>query len=290
MAVADSRRMQLRDGRTLGYAEYGDPCGRPLIYCHGFPGSRLEASIADEAAQRQGIRLISIDRPGIGLSSFREKRTFADWPADVLELADALGLATFAVLGVSGGSPYAAACAARIPYRLTRVGIVAGISPLSAPEATLSMLPLGRLGLRLAGGSPLLGRIFYAGFCRLIHRDPRRFLEQMAESLPEIDRQVLARSEVQRVLVASAQAAVADGSRGGARELALYSRPWGFLLQEIPLEVILWHGGLDNTIPPAMGRFLAGSIPRCRPLFFPDEGHYSLPIDHMEEILGALVE
>jgi pimeloyl-ACP methyl ester carboxylesterase len=111
--VKDSadRTLRLGDGRRLGYAERGDPGGRPLLYFHGWPGARVEARLADEPAKAAGVRLVALDRPGMGFSDFQRGRTFVDWSADVVEVADALQLDRFAVLGISGGGPYAAACA-----------------------------------------------------------------------------------------------------------------------------------------------------------------------------------
>jgi pimeloyl-ACP methyl ester carboxylesterase len=129
--VEDSggKPIRLPDGRLLDYAEWGDPSGQPLIYCHSFPGSRAEGRLGDQPAKHAGVRVIAPDRPGMGLSDFQPGRALVDWPDDVGHLADALGLERFAVLGISGGSPYAAVCAWRLPQRLTDVGIVSGIGP-----------------------------------------------------------------------------------------------------------------------------------------------------------------
>lgn len=124
------KTLQLHDGRTFGYAEYGLAEGKALFYFHGYPGARVEAEPFAEYAAREGIRLISVDRPGMGLSSFQPGRHFLDWPDDVVELADCLHLDRFAVVGVSGGGPYALACVYKIPERLTACGIVSGIGPL----------------------------------------------------------------------------------------------------------------------------------------------------------------
>ena len=109
--------LKLKDGRTLGYIDLGNKDGKPLFHFHGFPGSRLEATILADRAIVKNIRVICIDRPGMGLSDFKENRTLLDWPDDVVELADALEIDKFAVEGISGGGPYAAACAYKIPDR-----------------------------------------------------------------------------------------------------------------------------------------------------------------------------
>ena len=97
-------RIELPDGRALAYAEFGQSDGLPVVYCHGSPGSRLEPLlIGDEVLTRAGLRVISPDRPGMGGSDFQPGRRIPDWPADLVCLADSLGLARFAMLGNSGG-------------------------------------------------------------------------------------------------------------------------------------------------------------------------------------------
>ena len=131
------QRMILKDGRTLGFAEYGDPNGKPVLECHGWPSSRLQASNYDQAGKKVGARIIGIDRPGIGISTFKKGFRVVDWPSDVVELADALGLERFAVVGISSGSPYGLVCARFIPKRLTSCAIVCGICPLKVEGETL---------------------------------------------------------------------------------------------------------------------------------------------------------
>ena len=128
----NSTTFQLRDGRTLGYAEYGNSAGTPLFYFHGHPGSRFEAGFFAQQATHNGIRLIGIDRPGMGLSSYKAGRQFLDWPDDVVELADNLHIDRFAVARFSGGGPYALACAVKIPHRLLSCGIISGVGVLVA--------------------------------------------------------------------------------------------------------------------------------------------------------------
>jgi pimeloyl-ACP methyl ester carboxylesterase len=125
------QRVSLRDGRTLGFAEFGDPNGDPVLEFHGCPGSRLEAWNYDEVGKKLGARVIGIDRPGFGISTYVKGYRIVDWPADVSEFADALGLERFAVAGISSGSPYALASARFIPERLKGCAIVSGRSPLT---------------------------------------------------------------------------------------------------------------------------------------------------------------
>jgi pimeloyl-ACP methyl ester carboxylesterase len=284
------KQVRLPDGRRLGYAEFGDPLGRPVLYFHGFPASRLEARLAHEAALRTGVRLVAADRPGSGLSDFLPERTLSDWPVDVTSLAESLGLGRFAILGVSGGGPYAAACACLMPQRLTAVGIVGGLGPLAKAKAGREMQPAARFSFFLARRAPKMTGILYRGmvvpFFRFLPAIP---LALLSAGAPPRDREVLQRPGVKRVLLASLAEAFRQGGRGAVQELLLYSRPWGFDPAAIRARVEFWHGERDATVPVSMGRNLAAIIPGCKATFLPEEGHFSLPVDHAEEILRALV-
>jgi pimeloyl-ACP methyl ester carboxylesterase len=279
--------LRLRDGRTLGYAEYGDPKGKPGFFFHGFPGSRLQARVADATAARLGVRIIALERPGFGLSDFKPGRTIGDWPADVTEAADALAIDRFAVMGASLGGPYAAACALAMPDRLTTAAIVSGFAPLDAPGATDGMSRLNHLVLTLGRRLPWLVRLAMWWMGRQARRDPQRLLDMMSADVPEADKAVLARPEVQAVFKDDVVEAFRCGSRGAAWELVLFTRPWGFRLEDICMEVYLWQGEADVNVPPSMGRYQARAIPNCRATFYPDEGHL-IAVDHMEEIQAVL--
>ena len=121
------RTIKLKDGRTLGYIDIGNKEATPIFHFHGYPGSRLEALLLADRDIINSIRIISVERPGMGLSDFKKGRTLLDWPDDVVELADALKIDKFAVEGISGGGPYAAACAYKIPERLISCGIISGL-------------------------------------------------------------------------------------------------------------------------------------------------------------------
>jgi pimeloyl-ACP methyl ester carboxylesterase len=277
--------IQLRDGRRLGYAEWGDPRGQPLVYFHGCPGSRAEGRVGDEAAKVSGIRVIAPDRPGMGLSDFQPRRALIHWPDDVSQVAEALGLERFAVLGISGGSPYAAVCAWRLPQRLIAAGIVSGISPLDVPGVTEGMSRQNRL-LFQAGRLPMLPRVVM-GMTAVQARRPDRALEQGRRSFAPVDHLYLDRPELREILTASLAEAFRRGGRGPAWELRLYARPWGFRLADIQMPVHLWHGERDTNDPIAMGRHLAAAIPDCRASFYPGEGHLHF-VDRLPQILRAL--
>lgn len=134
--------LTLKDGRHLGFAEYGSSNGFPILFFHGLPGSRLEAEKLHAAALKVQVRLIGLDRPGMGLSSPQKNRTLLDYPEDIIEFATLLNLKKFSIVGHSGGAPYVAACAYRIPEMLTKAAIVSGMAPLTHPEVRIACLKL----------------------------------------------------------------------------------------------------------------------------------------------------
>lgn len=283
MEAIDRRSIRLRNGRRLGYAEWGDPNGHPLIYCHGWPSSRLEGRLAHHAGVASAVRVISPDRPGIGLSDYQFRRTLADWPDDVAELADALGLARFSILGPSGGAPYAAACAWKLRHRLTGVGLVAGIGPIDAPGATVGMSRMNWLLLRVAGRLPLAPTAAM-GIAAARARRPERLLSSATVS--DVDRPYWNR--MKEILEPTIAEAFRQGGRGQARELRLLARPWGFRLEDIAVPVRLWHGERDPNSSMAMARHVATMIPECRATYYPDEGHLFFVGERLTEILRAL--
>ena len=281
--------LALKDGRRLGYAQYGDLNGKPLFYFHGMPGSRLEGELTEEAARKLGIRVIATARPGYGLSDFQPRRTFLDWPADVVALADALAIDRFAVAGVSGGGPYVSICALNIPERLTAAGIIAGVGPFDQPDATEGMSSANRMLFGLAKRFPWLIRLPMAVMSFATRHFADRLMSAMVRSLPEPDQVAVKRPEIMAMFKQDTNEAYRSGSRGAAWEALMYARPWGFRLEGIAMEVHLWQGEVDKNVPPSMGHYQARAIPNCRANFYPDEGHISLAVNHIEEILATLV-
>ena len=280
------KRIRLRDGRSLGYENYGDPTGKPIFYFHGMPGSRLQRHPDVGIAASMNVRVITIDRPGYGLSDFQPGRRLLDWPDDVVQLADALAIDKFAILGVSGGGPHAAACAFRIPQRLSAVAMVSSPQPLNRPEDAGCMSRLARVGLRLGRKAPLLLRLA-VWLLSNPGRNPARFVQQGYESWPACDRAILDRPDFRAMLIADFAEAARLGVRAYWWDLVLLARLWGFQLSDITMPIHLWHGEEDNIVPVCMGHYLATAIPNCRAHFIPGQGHF-LALEHLPEILAAL--
>jgi pimeloyl-ACP methyl ester carboxylesterase len=274
----------LSDGRRLGFVEYGDRQGRPVFYFHGFPGSRLEAKLAETTALDTHVRFIGIDRPGYGISDFKPERKFVDWADDVIGLADSLGFDRFSILGVSGGGPYAAACAFKIPDRLNAVGIVCGMGPVDVPGLNENMPWMYRRGLRLASCLPAIVSAVYPFLAFLFRNYPGFILSILSAKVEAPDKTALKNKDLREALSASFQEAFRRSLRWPAADVVLYSRPWGFRLQDINIPVHLWHGERDRIVPAAMARYLAKIIPNCQANFYADDGHFSIILNRIEEI------
>lgn len=278
--------IELPGGRALSYAEFGRPNGTPLFLFHGTPGSRLTGRLGHNAAADRNIRLIVPDRPGFGRSDFQSGRTILDWPDDITVLASSLGIEKFGVAGISGGGPYALACAARLPERVTGTAVVSGLGPVRNTTVR-GMSRLNRTQLTIARKVPLLFRAEWMILGLFGQRYPEKLMTKVTSSLPEVDRDVFQRDEVHDTLVADLQEAMVRGSRGVAHELTLMARPWGFRLEEIAAPVHLWQGELDRNVPVAMGRYQSKALPNCTATFLPSAGHYWY-VDNLDTVFAAL--
>lgn len=278
--------IKLRDGRTLAFAEWGDPRGRPIVHHHGVPGCRLEHEASAEVYRAAGVRVITPDRPGYGLSDPRPGRTLLDWPADVAQLADALGLERFGISSLSGGGVFALACALRMPERLTAVVLAGCPAPMDRPEALRGMRFLNRAGILLARRAPAL----LAAGCRLaggaVRRHPGFFYECSSRDKPAADRRWLSRPDVRGDELATLREALRQGVAGYVRDVVLLAQPWDFRPGDIAVPVQLWHGDADTVVPAHHARQLAASIPAARLVACPGEGHMVM-WNHLAEILEA---
>jgi pimeloyl-ACP methyl ester carboxylesterase len=268
----------------LGYAEYGVPGGLPVFGFHGTPGSRLMFRIAHEAAVEANIRLIAPERPGFGISSRHPGRSLKSYAADIAELAELLDMDRFAVAGVSGGGPYAAACAALLKERITALALISPIGPVCGSDKP-DRIGRGhffafRIMPRIPPLSALVCGIGRAAFLYI----PKLMYAFILSRASSTDWRVLSRPDVRRNLLAG----VAEGCRPGVRttmqELAIFSRPWNVPYEEITAPAILWQGLSDRNISVPAAIRLGELIPHCQVELVPDAGHYWI-FDNMKKVL-----
>lgn len=282
--LRETNSIKLHDGRVLSYAEYGDPKGRPLFFFHGWPSSRFQGGVIHEAARRLGVRVISPDRPGYGLSDFKKGRTLLDWPDDVVDLADKLAIDTFSVVGVSGGGPYAAVCAYKIPERLRNVGIVVGLAPTDIEGVLEGMAPVNKFAWKFYHRFPWL-----RDFAVTLH------LSQARKIIPDFfsvsfrsksDRKIMS-TNVKQEIARNRDEAYRQGKEATALDLKIYTDDWGFPLHEIRSKVYLWYGEADKNVSLRMGKYYASQIKNSELVIYPNEGHFLIR-RHGEEILKTL--
>jgi len=282
-------RLTLTCGRELAYAEFGAPDGLAVMYCHGFPGSRLEAEVAHRVARTLGIRLIAADRPGFGCSDASPARTLLGWAEDLRELADRLELDEFSMLGVSGGAPYALACAFALPRRIRSAAIVSGLAPRGA-LAGASRTSTSGLGLRITTRLPRSAQVIARVLSILACRASPLLFTIMSATAPRADRRALNDGKFRSSLAASMREAFRNGASGAATDLRLLCASWGFDLRSVNVPIRIWHGARDRVVPISMGRFLEQRLPDCLATYFKEHGHYSLVHDCADQILYRLID
>ena len=264
----------LADRRRLAYAEYGDPDGFPVFLFHGLPGSRLSWGLLPDNPFPSGLRLIALDRPGYGRSDPRPHRTHLEWANDVAELADALAIDHFAMVGVSGGGPGALACAWKMPDRITSLNIVASPAPTNAPGVFEGMSKTNRFFMRLAWNLPWLSSLNARLLAAIIRRNPGRYINTMQVKVHDVDKAIIARPEIQQMLVADFSEALNQGAQGMIDDLsANHGQLWGFPLDDIKTKVTFWYCELDRSVPLAMGRYLSEAVPNSELRVIKDAGH-----------------
>lgn len=261
--------------RRLGFAEFGDPQGRAFFWLHGTPGARRQIPLEARAyAERNRIRLIGVDRPGIGSSTphaYANVLAFAD---DLRTIADVLGIDQMAVIGLSGGGPYTLACATAMPDRVVVAGVLGGVAPTVGVEGIGGGL-MG-LGSFVAPALPFIGlplRLALVGLVRSIKPIAPVALKGYAMVSPEGDRRLLERPEIGAMFLDD----LLNGSRkqlaAPLADVAVFARDWGFRLDEVKVPVRWWHGDKDHIVPFAHGEHVVARLPDAELYTLPGESH-----------------
>lgn len=278
----------LKDGRHLGFAEYGCINGFPILFFHGLPGSRLEAEKLHSAALKLQVRLIGLDRPGMGLSSPQKNRTILDWPEDVKEFTTALNLKNFSIVGHSGGAPYVAACAYRIPEKIHKAVIVSGIAPLTYPEAISSLSKSQKLMHWMMRYCPVVLKLMMKMSCKALENPDR--LKTMLKALPEADAKIFENTHCKDSIVLSLKEAFRQNASGVVADFKLLPKSWGFDLEEIRCPFFVWQGGEDQQAPVKHAEIYAQHVPQAHYVFLENEGHISILYNYGEQILISALE
>jgi pimeloyl-ACP methyl ester carboxylesterase len=265
----------VRDGRRLSFAEYGSHRGPAIVWMHGTPGARRQIPLdAREFAEEQGLRIIGIDRPGIGSSTPYLYPNVLDWTADLTLLLDALGIDDVRIIGLSGGGPYALAAGAGLPDRVRGVGVLGGVAPTRGDDAVdggaiqlavrlAPLLSLGRvpLGVALTTAIRTVKPLAGAG------------LDLYAAVQPPGDKNLLSRPEFKAMFLDD----LINGSRfqtsAPLADLVLFTRDWGFDLADVTVPVRWWHGDADHIVPFRHGQHVVDRLPDATMSVIDGESH-----------------
>lgn len=262
-------------GRRLSFAEFGNPHGTAVLWMHGTPGARRQVPVeAREFAEEHDLRIIGIDRPGIGSSTPHLYDDFADWVPDLEVLADVLGIDTMRIIGLSGGGPYALAAGALLPDRVVGVGVLGGVAPMHGPDAISGgLITIAPYVAPLLSLTRVPLGFVLAQTIRLIRPLAGVVIDGYAAVQPRGDRDLLGRPEFRAMFLDD----LLNGSRfqisAPLADLVLFTRPWGFEAADVQVPVWWWHGDADHIVPHAHGKHMADRLPDARFSTIDGESH-----------------
>ncbi len=288
-------RFNLPSGRRLGYAEYGDPSGAVVLWFHGTPGGRRQIPmLARRTAERLGLRLVAVERPGTHLSDSHHYEAVAQWATDMAHVADALGAERIGVVGLSGGGPYALSCGAVPPLaeRVAAIGVLGGVVPAVGPDASASgAIDLAR---RFA---PLLSRIRWplsavaSGLILPIIPFAHYAYLAFAATTHEGDRRVFADPDMEPMFLDDIVIVSRGRFRAAVDDVRLFGRDWGFRLADVQAPVRWWHGDADPIVPFDGAQAAVSRLPHVELMLRPKESHlggFAVADEVLEYIRGLL--
>ena len=279
------------EDRQIGFAEFGNPQGRAVFWLHGTPGARRQIPVeARVFAEQQNIRLIGVDRPGIGSSTPFQYDNVLAFANDMRTIADTLGVDRMAVVGLSGGGPYALACAAAMPERIVATGVLGGVAPTVGPDSISGgLVALGALAAPFiqVAGAPL--RLAAVALIRMIRPVAEPAVYLYARISPQADRELLVRPEFKAMFLDD----LLNGSRkqmsAPFSDIVAFARDWGFRLDEVKVPVRWWHGDKDHIVPFAHGQHVVARLPDAELHHLPGESHLA-GLGRAEDILRTMVD
>ena len=266
--------LMLSDGRQLGYAEFGDLKGVPVFVFHPSTGSRLQSHPNNSIAKDLGVRVIVADRPGLGLSDPLPARKILDWPADVEQLADYLGLDMFSVIGFCGGGPYALACAHELSGKLSAVTCVSGVTPFDNINLMYGVSPANKLFVKLATQLPSAVFKLTTLMAKGLVKKPEQYLDHIHAKLCKTDQQALCEPELLDNFQLALSQAFKQGPKAFTEEQLLFSESWHFSVRNISMPVTLWHGEEDCHVNIELARKLAATLPNGKLEAMKNYGHF----------------
>jgi pimeloyl-ACP methyl ester carboxylesterase len=289
--TANEGTFTLPDGRDLGFASFGDvSASETIFWLHGTPGARRQIPFDARAyAEEAQVRIVGIDRPGIGWSTAHLHDNVLGFAQDIEHLADHLGVDTMHVVGLSGGGPYTLAAGAAMPERVTSLGVIGGVAPTVGPDAVGGGL--------VAVAKPLapvikavrrpLGAALSAGI-RLATPIAPTAIDAYRVVQPEGDRRLLGDEDFRAMFI--------DDLVNGGREqfsaflsdIVLFARDWGFRLADVHQPVRWWHGNADHIVPFRHGQHVVERLPNAELIPLVGEAHLG-GLGVATDIVGGIV-
>jgi len=285
---ATGRMLMLSDGRRVRYHVYGDPKGRPVLALHGTPGSLLKFASADAAARRRGIAIVSVDRWGYGASEAPRAPRLSDYAHDMDAVMTQLGWQRFAVLGISGGGPFAVAVAAGLGERITALALVAPVGEIAGHRVGPDGLSLFHgFCFRALASQPIAVRAVFLAFRAILSISGGAAIRISTSRAASADRTIMARPEARRHLAATFKDGLTGLARGPALDLALFRKAWDVEPATAQCEARLWLGAVDRNVPLVSARDLARRLGRCEMVRPADAGHYWI-VENTDVVLDWL--
>jgi pimeloyl-ACP methyl ester carboxylesterase len=288
MIKAETKQHTLSDGRTLAYCQYGDAQGIPVFFAHGGPGSRLEGELFHDSAVKHGFCLIATDRPGMGQSTFKPNRQLLDYPKDILELAEAMGIDKFGVMGWSGGGAHTVVCGYALSKRLLFNIALGGYTNFGQLPGAADMLKAkaDRISVRLSHKYPRLFQLFFDMMAFSVSYFPTTYYNSVASAVNQSDKEIMADPAFKRYFMADQKEAFAQGSRGVTVDAAVHYVDWGIRLSDITAKLHVFHSTEDTLVPVAFGKHLAENVPNCEFHLLDKQGHL-FPATHQDLIFAT---
>ncbi|MCU1426299.1 MAG: alpha/beta hydrolase fold protein [Actinomycetia bacterium] len=287
--VGEVRATRVASGRDVGYYEFGDPSGFPVIALHGTPASGAGFLFAHESARAHGLRLLAPDRPGVGRSDLVKRRPVRAYASDLAEFADALGIDRFAVLGYSGGGPFACAAAYGLPHRVQSVAVVAGAGQIGVWATPRESDVMDWFFMRAARYSPFVASGLLWMVAEVAKRVPQIPSLSIARELGEADRDAFASPVNREAAVRMFTDAFVRGSRGAVDDYAAIAEPWGFDVEDIRVPIYVFQGDADTIVPLAHAEALTERVPDAKLVVWPGAGHFGV-ITHIDEVFTSLFD
>jgi pimeloyl-ACP methyl ester carboxylesterase len=284
-------QFHLSCGRRLGYAEYGNPSGPVVLWFHGTPGGRRQFPLLGRrAAEKLGLRVVLVERPGSGLSDPHAYDAVVDWATDMCQVADVLGAERLGVVGLSGGGPYALCCGGATTFasRVAAIAVLGSVTPSVGPDATATGIidVARRLAPILSGLRQPLAAVAAGLVVPVIplgHYAYRAF----ASGMPEGDQRVFADPEMEAMFIDDIVVVAKGRFQAVVDDARLFGRDWGFRLAEVKVPVRWWHGDADPFVPLDAARAAAAQLPDAELVVRHGESHLG-GFATAEEILGLI--